>query len=41
MTADTAPATPLEPGPADWWEEDPATAARADRRYWIDRDEDQ
>jgi hypothetical protein len=25
---------------ADWWEEDPATAALEDRRYWIDRDED-
>lgn len=24
---------------ADWWEEDPAEAARADRR-WFDRDED-
>ena len=41
MTADTAPAVPLEPGPADWWEEDAATAAREDRRYWNeDRDED-
>lgn len=24
----------------DWWEEDPTEAAREDRRYWADRDED-
>lgn len=30
MSTDTAPAEPLaEPGPADWWEEDAATAARS------------
>lgn len=23
---------------ADWWEESPAEAAAADRRYWTDRD---
>jgi hypothetical protein len=42
MTAPASPAvdTPVEPGPADgWWEEDPAEAARWDRRHF-DRDED-
>lgn len=30
----------VEPGPpADWWDETPAQAAAADRR-WFDRDED-
>lgn len=41
-TAPESPAvdTPVEPGPpADWWEEDPAEAARADR-LWFDRDEE-
>lgn len=38
--ASTAVDTPAEPGPPyGWWEEDPAEAARADRRYWT-RDED-
>lgn len=46
MTADldTAPAEPLvEPRSVDWWQEDAATAARADDRYWddlYDRDEE-
>ncbi|WP_020135065.1 hypothetical protein [Streptomyces sp. 351MFTsu5.1] len=43
MTADTVPAVPLEPRPADWWEEDAAEAGRADRRHWddlYDRDEE-
>ncbi|WP_329472720.1 hypothetical protein OIE75_29680 [Streptomyces sp. NBC_01723] len=41
MTA--PPPTPplVEPGPpGDWWDETPAQAAAADRRYWTDRDED-
>jgi hypothetical protein len=41
----TAPPPPadrplVEPGPdPDQWDETPAQAATADRRYWADRDE--
>jgi hypothetical protein len=40
QTAARRAAHPVEPGPAaGWWEETPAEAADADRRYW-NRDED-